>query len=851
MEETFREQRAATAGRQDSMGVFRMWWATIADIVRMAPREHVSVLAQDTRFALRMMRKNRGYTLAAVLILGLGIGANTSIFSVVNSVLLRPLPYAQGNQLVILRQHAAKGGVTDMPFSVAEINDYRQRNRSLSGVVEYHAMTFTLLGGTEPHRVRTGVVSAGFFQFLGVQPVLGRTFAPDDERAGAAPVLILSYEFWKKQERGDPNIIGKKYQMNDRTHLVIGVLPAIPQYPNENDVYMTTTSCPFRMRPAFIANRNARMMRAFGRLKPDVTIDQARADLGAIAGQLEREYPASYTEETGYGIAPLALREELTHEARPLLWTLLGAAAFVLLIACANVANLILARMARRERELTIRTAMGAGAGRLLRQLLTESLILALLAAGVGIAFAYGSMGLLTSFAGQLTPRAREISVDGWVLGFAVLCATLTTVLCGSLAAIHTRGNVAASLKDEGAQSAPRARRSLVRSALIAAQVAFSYMLLIGAGLMVNSLIQLQRVNPGFVPQHVFAVGVDLNFTKYPDERSQRMAARRLLERIQPLPGVLSAAVSSSFPMDADNVGGGRVLRFRAFGDNRPDTEMPPVQSVRRVTPDYFRTVGIPLIAGRAFRDSDTEDSPLVVLVNQSMARRTWKNEDAVGKRITFDGEHFMEIVGVVGDVREFGPREDAPVQLYRPMAQDPFAGNVLVRTAADPELLIPAVRRAVLEANPESAVVKIKTLDEARSEAVASPRTTAQLFGLFAALALVIAVAGIGSMLALWVRQRMREIGIRIALGAAPADILSTVLRQGMVLVALGVACGFGGALALTRLLKKLLFEVTPTDAPTYAVVSALLLSAALLACWVPARRAARIDPQTALRTE
>jgi putative ABC transport system permease protein len=278
---------------------------------------------------------------------------------------------------------------------------------------------------------------------------------------------------------------------------------------------------------------------------------------------------------------------------------------------------------------------------------------------------------------------------------------------------------------------------------------------------------------------------------------------------------------------------------------------MPPVQSVRRVTPDYFRTVGIPLIAGRAFRDSDTEESPMVILVNRSLARRTWKNEDAVGKRITFDGEHFLEIVGVVGDVREFGPREDAPVQLYRPMRQDPFAGNVLVRTASDAELLIPAVRRAVLEANPESAVVKVKTLDDARSEAVASPRTTAQLFGLFAALALVIAVAGIGSMLALWVRQRIREIGIRIALGAAPADILSTVLRQGMLLVAVGLACGLGGALTLSRLLKKLLFAVAPTDAPTYAVVSALLLAAALLACWFPARRAARIDPQVALRSE
>lgn len=851
MEATFRQQRADTGRRQGAAGILRMWWATLSDIVRMAPREHLGVLSHDSRFALRMMRKNRAYTLSAVLILGLGIGANTSIFSVVNSVLLRPLPYAKGNQLVILRQHAAKNGVTDMPFSVSEINDYRRRNRSLSALVEYHAMSFTLLGGAEPHRVRSGVVSNGFFQFLGVQPVLGRAFSPDDEQAGAAPVLILSYEFWKKQEGGDPNIIGRKYQMNDRAHIVIGVLPPIPQYPNENDVYMTTTSCPFRMRPAFIAGRNARMMRAFGRLKPGISLDQARADLGSIATQLENEYPESYTGKMGYGIAPFALREELTHTARPLLWTLLGAAGFVLLIACANVANLILARMARRERELTIRTALGAGAGRLLRQLLTESMILALLAAVVGVAFAYGSMGLLTSFAGQLTPRAREISVDGWVLGFAVLCATATTVLCGTLAAMQTRANVSASLKENGAQSAPRAARSFVRSALIAAQVAFSYILLVGAGLMVNSLIQLQRVDPGFAPQGVFAVGIDLNFTAYPDERSQRAAVRRLLERIQPLPGVLSAAISSSFPMDADNQGRGRVSRFRVFGDNRPDTEIPPVQSIRRVTPDYFRTVGIPLAAGRAFRDSDTEDSPLVVLVNRSLARRTWRNEDAIGKRITFDGEHFMEVVGIVGDVREFGPREDAPVQLYRPMAQGPYVGNVLVRSAADPELLIPAVRRAVLEANPESAVVKVKTLDDARSEAVASPRTTAQLFGLFAALALVISVAGIGSMLALWVRQRMREIGIRMALGAAPADILSTVLRQGMALVALGLVGGFTGALALTRMLTRLLFEVTPTDAPTYAAVSALLLTSALFACWVPARRAARIDPQVALRTE
>jgi putative ABC transport system permease protein len=852
MEETFRAQREDTERRSGRIGIWKMWWATIADIARMAPREHLSVLAQDTRYALRMMRKNRAYTLAAVLILGLGIGANTSIFSVVNSVLLKPLPYADGNRLVIIRQEGAHNGVTDMPFSVAEINDYRQRNRSLAGLVEYHSMSFTLLGGTEPHRVSTGVVSAEFFDFFGVKPVLGRTFLKEDEQPGAQPVLVLAYEFWQEQEHGDPNIIGKKYQMNDRAHIVIGVLPPIPQYPNENDVYMTTTSCPFRMAPGFVANRNRRMMSVFGRLKPWVTLESARGDLKRVAAELTRDYPDSYTQQLGYGVGAAALRDELTQDAKPLLWTLLGAAGFVLLIACANVANLILARMARRERELTIRTAMGAGAGRLLRQLLTESLLMALLAAAVGVAFAYVSTGLLTRFAGQLTPRAREISLDGWVLGFAVLCASVTTIVCGSLAAMQTRANVAGSLKENGAQAAPRAARSLLRSTLIAAQVAFSYILLIGAGLMVHSLIQMEKVDPGFTTEHLFAVGINLNFTRYPDAPSRLLASKRLLDRMQTIPGVLSSAVSSSFPMDPDNSNpGSGVARFRVYGDNRPDTELPPVSSIRRITPDYFRTTGIPVVAGRTFRDADTHKSPLVVLVNRTLAERAWKKEDPIGKRITFDGEHYAEIVGVVGDVHEFGPAQDAALQVYRPIAQEPFIGTLLVRASGDPRALIASVRRAALDANPELAITKIRTLEEARTLSTASPRNTARLFGLFAGLALVIAVAGIGSMLALWVRQRMREIGIRIALGASPGDILAAVVRQGMVLVGIGLSCGIAGSLVLTRVLKKLLFEVTPTDAPTYLAVSVLLLAAALLACWVPARRAARIDPQIALRCE
>jgi len=829
-----------------------MWWATIVDIVRMAPREHLSVLSQDTRYALRMMRHNLGYTLAAVVILGLGIGVNTSIFSVVNSVLLQPLPYAQGDRLVVLRQQATKLNADDVRFSVQEIDDYRRQNRTLSDVSEFHSMTFTLLGRNDAHRVRTGVVSAGFFDMFGVKPLLGRTFRPDDDKPGAPAVLVLSYEFWKTSEGGDPHVVGKTFEMNDRVHTVVGVLPPIPQYPNENDVYMPVSACPFRSSQRMIGNRDARMMSVFGRLKPAVTLEHCHADLSVIARRLEHDYPKSYTKGMGYGIASSALRSELTHHARPMLLLLLGAAAFVLLIACANVANLILARMARREMELTIRTAVGAGAGRLLRQLLTESLILALLAAGVGLLFATGSLRLMTEFVSQLTPRAREIGIDGWVLLFAVLCAGATTVVFGSLAALYSRTDLTTGLK-AGVQRAAEGRRNLVRSALIAAQVAFSYVLLIGAGLMVRSLIQLERVDAGFVPQRVFAVSFDLNWSRYTKPEQIRSVADRLLEKVQPQPGVLSAALSSSFPLDPDTLGtNGWSQTFQIEGIPRSDAETPPVAAMRAATPDYFRTLGIPLVSGRTFRESDTPEALPVAVISRSLAHRRWGALDPLGRRVSFDnGEHWITIVGVVGDVKEFGLERETPDQFYRPMTQLASLGYILVRTASDPASVANQVRRAILDIDPQTAITLEKTLEQVRADSVSSPRTTARLFGLFATLALVIAVTGIGSMLALSVRQRVREIGIRMALGATPWDILGIIIRQGMVLVAIGLAIGLAGAVALTGVLKAVLFEVTPMDVPTYVLVSALLLGAALVASYLPARRAAHIDPQHALRCE
>ena len=852
MEETFREQREATANRRGARGLVRMWWVTILDIFRMAPREHLGVLAQDSRYAFRMMARNPGFTASAVIILGLGIGVNTSIFSLVNSVLLRPLPYAQGDRLVVLRQPAVKMGTASIGFSPLEVADYRRQSESLSNLSEYHTMTFTLFGANEPRRVQTGVVSAGFFDSLGIRPLLGRTFREADDQPGAQPVLVLSYEFWRRSEGGDPNIVGKAYQMNDRPHIVVGVLPPIPQYPNDNDVYMPTSACPFRSNPRTIGNRNARMLSVFGRLKPGVTLDHFSSEISRIAARLQQDYPKFYPDGLGYTAKASLLREDLTSRARLLLLVLLAAAAFVLLIGCANVANLILARMARREQELVIRTAVGAGSGRLLRQLLTESLLLALFAAGIGILLAWGSVKPLAHAAGLLTPRAREVSIDGWVLGFAVLCATATTVIFGSVAALYSTRDAGSGLKEKS-RTADRGRHRL-RSALIAAQVAFSFVLLIGAGLMVRSFVRLNQIDPGFVPQRVFAVSFDVNWTTYNgDANKVNSLSHRLLEKVEGQPGVLAAAVSSSFPMDPDlRTFGGRPQRFQVEGDPRAEAASTAVRSVRIVTPDYFNVLGIPLLSGRMFLDSDRDNTPAVVILNRSLAVRRWGRENPIGKRISFDnGGHWLQVTGIVGDVREFGPEQDAPFQAYIPMAQNPNPGAILARTAGDPASVAGLLRRAVRDADPGNAITNFETLEQARADSIESPRAVARIFGFFAALALLIAVAGIASVLVLLVRQRTREFGIRIALGAAPRQIVGSVIREGMVMVVIGLALGLAGAFELARFLRNLLFEVPPTDAPTYALVSGLFLTSALIACSLPAYRAARIEPQTALRCD
>lgn len=855
MEGVFREQRREMEERGGVREAFKLWKETIVGIFTTAPREHWHILTSDFGYALRMVRKNLGFTIVAVLTLALGIGANTAIFSVVHSVLLKPLPYPDGQQLVFLRQQEKKVGVADLGFSVKEIEDYRKQNHAFSSLVEYHSMAFTLFGHGDPDRVRTGVVSANYFDLFGIQPLLGRTFLQDDDKPGAPPVLLLSYEYWKNIFGSDPGIVGKAFEMNDKPHLVIGVLPPVPQYPDENDVYMPTSACPFRSGKMHIENRDMRMMEVFGRLKPGVTVAQANADVSAIAGRLKEVYPKYYPENVGFTSSAAPLQEELTNEARPTLFFLLAAAAFVLLIACANVANLTLSRMARRERELAVRSALGAGRSRLLRQLLTESFLMAFAGGVLGLFFAYGSLDMLAAFFGRLTPRAHEIHIDTEVLAFTLAVAFGTSMIFGTLSALFSRANVTSSLKEASAGAGIGRQQSRVRSVLIVCQVAFSFMLLVGAGLTLRSLMKMQQVNSGIVPQRVLAMRTTFNWSKYSSDDQARVLVQKLLDRVQAEPGVVSAAISSRYPFEQEMISGGPEsvsFSFQMEGRTLQAGEAPPVSTFAAVSPRYFDTLGVPLKSGRTLSETDQDKAPLVAVINEAAQRQYWPHEDPIGKRVSADsGEHWVTIVGIVGDVREFGLSRPPAPEFYAPQAQNAQPNTLIVRTISEPRSMARALNRAVHEVAPFTAVTHVLTLDQARYDSMASPRVTASLLGIFAGLALIIATAGIGGIMALMVSQRVREIGIRIALGARPVSILQMILGQGMVLAVFGVGIGMFGAMALTGLVKSLLFEVPPTDVVTFSIVGLTLLLAAAVASYFPARRAAAVDPNVALRAD
>ena len=847
MEIVFQEQHKEAGRRNGTTGVLRLWWETIVGIFRTAPGEHLAMFRQDAGFALRMMRKSPGFTVAAILTLGLGIGANSAIFSVVNAVLLKPLPYERGDRLVVLRQRM---GTMDQRFSASDTNDYRRQSRSLDGLVEYHNMNFILLGRSEPERVETGVVSWNYFDVFGVKPLFGRTFRPEDEQPGAPAVLMLSYEYWIKSFGGDPTVVNKTFSMNDRVHTVIGVLPPVPQYPDENDVYMPTTACPFRSRPSTVANRQARMVQVFGRMKPGMSVSQAQADLSGVATNLQRAYPKDYAEGNDYSVRPSLLEEELTQNARPTMLVLLAAAGFVLLIACGNVANLNLSRMVRRERELAVRAALGAGRVRMFRQLLTESFLLAVIGGGLGLLFSWGALSLLISFAARFTPRAREIQMDAWVLGFTFLVAVLTSLLSGTVPALAARETVVGALNEGGAQSTIGRGKHRMRSLLIVAQVAVSFLLLIGAGLLLRSFMKLQHVDPGFQPENVLTMDIALDFAKYTTDDKQRAFFETLLEKVQTQSGVKSAAASMMIPFTS---GMTMTSDFQIEGQAPAPGQALPKADFRIVSPSYFEALHIPILTGRGFVQTDRPGNTVVAIVNRSAAKHLWGAHDPVGTRFSGDeGKTWTQIVGVVGDIKQYGLDKDVADEIYVPMAQFPMMqASLVIKTAVEPMSIARGVIELLHAVDPNQPAARVQSLEQVRAESVAVPRLTTNLLGLFALLALAIAATGIGGVMALAVGQRRHEIGVRMAIGARPGEILRMILRQGMVLALVGVALGLFGALWLTRLLQQLLFEVTPTDPLTYLGVAVVLGLAALVACYVPARRASRVDPIIALRIE
>jgi len=809
-------------------------------------RPWLDSVAWDSRIGLRGLRRNPGYAAAAVVTLALGIGANTAVFSVVNAVLIRPLPFHESERLMIVRQQIPEAGISTLDFSVPEIQAYRERSRGLDGLVEYHELWFTLLGDGPPERVRTGIVSASFFDVVGVGTSVGRTFLPGEDQSGAEPVLVLSHDFWLRHYDADPNVIGRRIEMNDRPHTIVGVLAPIPHYPRQDDVYMPTSACPFRRAAAEAADPDVRMVPlVLGRLRADVAPEDAAAELTRIAREQRARHPAAYPRSGEVEVSLRPLRGELTRTARPLLLALLATAGLVLLNAAANVANLSLARLLRRERELAVRRALGASRRRLAGQLFTESLLLSGCGAGLGLALAFVGQGALVAYVSRFTPRATEVTIDGTVLLFTIVVALVTAGAFGSLPVVPWGERLARALGD--GPGGPLGRRRRLQRGLIASQLAASFVLLAGAGLMTRQLLHLLRVDPGFDHENVLAMDVDLDITKYPGLDGVADFYDSLLERIEATPGVRVAAVARTFPLNESGQWSGRI---ETESQRLADDEVRPQVAWRVASPHYFETMRIPLVAGRSFDEGDGPDAPAVAIVNQSLARHYFGEGCPLGRRLTPDrGRSWLRIVGVVGDVRQ--RLEERPAdEVYRPYAQQPtWQASILVRTAAEPMEVAESVREAVYAADPRQPVSSIRTLEEVRRSTLAPPGLTALLMGLFALLALAITATGIGGAVAYSVSERRREIGLRMALGAQRRRVLGMLLSEGLSVVGVGLALGLVGLYGLGELGLGPVVATSPAAEPlTLALVAGLLSSVAVAACLVPARKAAAADPGSLL---
>ncbi len=809
-------------------------------------------LMADLRYGARTLAKNPGFAMLAVVTLGLGIGANTAIFSVINGVLLKPLPYDNGHRLVLIQQSAPLANQPNFGVSIKELYDYRAQLASFDGLVEFHQMSFDLLRRGEPDRVATGVVSPNFFDVLGIKPILGRTFVQTDDDEGAEAVLVLGHAYWQTKFGGDRNIVGQVFEMNNRPHTVVGVLPAVPHYPNEVDVYMPTSACPFRAQAETTIAQNRRAFAAlqvFGLLEGGALPATAATEVATVGDRFKQDYPNIYRATSGFQARTANVLEQLTDGAREMLLILMGTTGLVLLLACANVANLTLARMLGRDRELAMRTALGAGRWRLVRQLLTESTLLAVAGGVFGLVFAWSTVDLLTTFVSRFTPRTGEIDINPGVLAFTLVVSVATGLIFGTLPALASRVDLVSALKSGGKGTSASGGRRRVQGALVVSQVAVSVVLLVGAGLLLLSFYRLQSVDPGFRGDRVTSAEVFGNFTKYPDAQSLRRLYVSMLERLEGAPGVVSAAVTNAVPLAGLQPG---QTRFQIQGRTYNAPEDRPTADVRVASPKYFDTLGIPIRRGRGFSELDHENAAPVVIINESMVRH-WDGRDPIGGEVSFDnGRSWVTVVGVVGDVKAFGLDRDAVAQVYRPLRQSGgLAGRVLVRMTGEASGVTAVIRNAVHGIDPDVPIENVSTLDEIRGRSLATPRLTALLLSIFAGLALLVTITGITGVIATSVSHRTQEFGLRMALGASQTSVLGMVLGQGLTLVAVGLGLGIVAAIALARVLQSYLYQTAPTDPMAFSVVAVSFIIAGTLACLGPAWRATTVDPMNALRAD
>jgi putative ABC transport system permease protein len=812
----------------------------------------MGTLLQDLRYGVRMLLKKPGFTLIAIMALALGIGANTAIFSVVNGVLLRPLPFEDPDRLVRLGEWSQQ--VPGMSISYPNLLDWREQNRVFTEIAATRFVSYNLTGVDEPERLQGRDVTANFFDVLGVKPALGRSFLPEEDHANSNRVVILSHGLWQRRFGSDPKILGKQLTLSDASYTVIGVLPKEYRFGSPTDVFVPMG---LRENTEMIRNRdNHPGIYAYARLKPGVTFEQAESEMKGIAARLAQAYPKENAE---HSITMMPLREYFVGDVRTSLLILLGAVGFVLLIACANVANLLLARATSRYREIAIRTALGASRIRIIRQLLTESVLLAIVGATVGLLLALWGIDVLRTASIDAIPTTAEIKLDAYVFIFTLGVSLLTGVICGLAPALQTsKPDLNESLKEGGRTGTSGAARQRVRSLLVVSEVALSLVLLIGSGLLIKSFVRLSQTETGFEPENLLTM--QLSYAAKPGE-GLKVAGffNQVEQRIKALPGVESVALSNGVPFL-----GATETSFQIEGRPEAEAGKRPMTVLYVTTPDYLKTMGIRLLKGRFFTEQDTRTSPLVAVIDEDFARQQFPNEEPIGKFLAGNKEEnipHVEIVGIVSHVKNYGLDTAGPVQseLYYSWNQAPerflpqMSGrmSLILRTNADPSGLTSAVRREIQAIDPNQPVYNVNTMEQVLADSLATQRLSMLLLSVFASVALVLAAVGIYGVLSYTVAQRTHEIGIRMALGAQRKDVLKMVVGQAMLMVVVGIVIGLVGAFAITRVMTSLLYGVSATDPVTFGGVSVLLAAIALFACLIPARRATRVDPMVALRYE